>query len=255
MTNLLKAEFYKLTRNKTFWVLVSSVTGLSALLHCLILMDWWLLSGTEFEKAGISEFNGLSPFIVLLFFNLLVSTLAGFFISTELNQSGVIKNQMMSGNKRTNIFMAKYIVFSLGSFIITILIPFITAIILVFLFGLGDLLSVTNLMYLARAYGLFSLQFLSFTAIVLTIAIATEDSGKTIIITLLLAIVMFAIEKFITQPVIKLFYENTFFYQFNEAFKYTMTSGELIVSILIGVISFVVFISCGVFMINRKEIK
>lgn len=255
MTNLLKAEFYKLTRNKTFWVLVGTITVLSTLIHGLILKDWWLLSGTEFEKVGLSEFNGLSPFIVPLFFNLIVSSLAGFYISTEFSQSGVIKNQMMSGHKRPNIFLAKYVVFSLGSFIITVIIPFITAMILVILFGQGDLLSLPSFMYLGRAYGLFSLQFLSFTAIVLIMAFATEDSGKTIIFTLLLAIVMFAIEKLATQPHIKIIYENTFFYQFTEAFKHSLTSGEMIKSITIGFVSFIVFILCGIFLINRKEIK
>src|SRR5699024_4178891 len=190
-------------RNKTFWVLIASITGLSALLHCLILMDWWFLSGTEFDKAGLSELNALSPFTTTLFFNLIVSTLAGFYISTEFTQSNVIENQIMSGNKRTNILMSKYLVFSIASFIVVILIPLIAAIILVILLGHGDIFSLANVMYLGRAYSLFALQFLSFTAIVLLIAIVTEDSGKTILFTLLLTIVMFAIEKLITVPFIE----------------------------------------------------
>ncbi|WP_102272849.1 ABC transporter permease [Cytobacillus massiliigabonensis] len=255
MTNLIKAEIYKLSRNKTFCVLIVSVIGLSTLLHCLILMDWWLLSGTEFDKAGLSEFNALSPFTIPLFFNLIVSTLAGFYISTEFSHSGVIKNQMLSGNKRKNIFMAKFLVFTLGAFIVTILIPLVTAIIIAILFGQGEILNLTNLIYIGRAYGLFALQFLSFTAIVVLIAITTEDSGKTIIFTLLLTIVMFAVEKLITAPFINMLYENTFFYQFSAVFKHTMTSGDIIKSIFIGVVSLIIILLCGVFMINRKEIK
>lgn len=255
MTNLIRAELYKLSRNKTFWVLVASVTGLSALLHCLILMDWWLLTGTDFDKAGLSEFNALSPFSIPLFFNFFVSTLAGFYISTEFTQNGVIKNQMLSGNKRSTIFIAKYLVFTLGAFIVTILIALVTAITMVLLFGHGDIISLPNLMYLGRAYSLFALHFLSFTAIVSLIAIAAEDSGKTIIFTLLLVVMMFAIEKLITAPLIQIVYENTFFSQFSEAFRYTLTKAEMIKSILIGVVSFFVIILCGVFMINRKEIK
>ncbi len=255
MTNLIRAELFKLQRNNTFWVLIGTITGLSVLLHCLIIMDWWLLSGTEFDKAGLSELNALSSFTIPLFFSLIVSALAGFYISTEFSQSGVIKNQMLSGNKRTHIFIAKFLVFSLGSFIVTIVIPLLTAIILVILFGYGDILTLSNLMYLGRAFSLFTLQFLCFTAIVLLIAIATEDSGKTIIFTLLLSIVMFVIEKLITAPFIKILYENTFFYRFSEVLKYTMTSGEIIKSILIGVVSLMVILLCGVFMINRKEIK
>src|SRR5699024_9762745 len=167
----------------------------------------------------LSELNALSSFKTLLFFNLIVSTLAGYYISTELSQSNVIKNQMMSGNKRTTILMSKYLTFSFGSWIVVILIPLVTALILVILLGHGDIFGLATIIYLGRAYSLFLLHFLSFTAIVLLIGIVTEDSGKTILFTLLLSIVMFIIEKFTTFPFIKMLYEHTFFYQLNEAFK------------------------------------
>src|SRR5699024_12523548 len=90
---------------------------------------------------------------------------------------------------------------------------------------------------------------------ILLIAIVTEDSGKTILFTLLLTIVMFAIEKLITVPFIEMLYEHTFFYQFSEAFKVSLTSGDIIKTILIGVVSLIVIILCGIIIINRKEIK
>nr|WP_255639721.1 ABC transporter permease [Aquibacillus saliphilus] len=255
MSNLIRAELYKLQRNKTFWVLIGTITGLSALLHFLILIEWWQLSGTSFDSAGLSELNALSTFTLPLFFNLIVSTLAGFYISNEFSHHNVIKNQMISGNKRSHIFLAKFIVFTLGSLIVTILIPLVIAIILVMLFGHGDVLNFTNLLYLGRAFSLFTAQFLCFTAIVLLIAIVTEDSGKTIIFTLLLSIVMFVIEKFLTYPFIKMLYENTIFHQFSEVFKFQMTNGEIIKSILIASVSLIIIMLCGVLLFNRKEIK
>lgn len=255
MTNLIKTELFKLQRNKTFWVLIVTITGLSALLHFLVMIEWWQLSGTEFDKAGLSELNALSVLILPLLFNLIASSLAGFYISTEFSQGSVIKNQMISGNKRTHIFMAKYLIFSLGAFIVTILIPLLTGVILVILFGHGDLLNLSNLMYIGRAYSLFTLQFLCFTAIVLLIAIVTEDSGKTILFTLLLSIAMFIIEKFVPSSFIKMLYENTFFYQFSKVFKATMTNGEILKSILVGVVSFTIITLLGIFIFKRKEIK
>lgn len=255
MTNLFKAEFYKLQRNKTFWVLIATITGLSTLLHYLIIINWWQLSGTEFEKAGLSEVNALSVLILPLLFNLIVSSLAGFYISTEFSQGSVIKNQMISGNKRTQIYLAKYVTFSLGSIIVTILIPLLTAIIIVLLSGNGDILNFSNLIYLGRAFSLFTLQFLCFTALVLIMSIVTEDSGKTILFTLLISIVMFIIEKFVNFPFIKVLYEYTFFYQFSEVFKASMTNVEFVKSILVGVISLVFMIYWGIFIFNRKEIN
>lgn len=255
MNNLLRAEWYKINRNKTFWTLIITMITLSTLLHVLIMTDWWFMSGTPFDRAGLSKLNALSVLIVPLFFNILVSTLAGFFIATEFTPHSVMKNQIISGNKRSHIFIAKYLVFTIGAFIVTIAIPFVAAVGVYVLVGEGDLFTVSNLIYLGRAYSLFTIHFFSFTGIVFLIAIVTEDSGKTILYTLILSIVMFAIEKFVTNSLVKAIYDHTFFYHFNEAFQYTMTSSEIIKSILIGLISFVVIILFGTFMFQRKEIK
>lgn len=255
MINLLRAETFKLQRNKTFWVLFTTITGLSAMLHLLVIIGWWQLSGTEFDKAGLSELNALSVLILPLLFNLIVSSLAAFYISTEFSHGSVIKNQITSGNKRTHIYMAKYLVFSLGSFIVTILIPLLLGIIMVFLFGDGELLNASSLLYLGRAFSLFTLQFLCFTAVVLMISIVTEDSGKTIMFTLLLSIVMFIIERFVHIPFINILYKYTFLYQFGEVFLATMTNGEIVKSILVGVVSLIILLLWGIFIFKRKEIK
>ncbi|MEG9294840.1 ABC transporter permease [Mangrovibacillus sp. Mu-81] len=255
MSNLMKAEFYKLYRNKTFWVVAGTVTGLSALLHLLIIFDWWQLSGTEFDQAGLSELNALSPFKLPLFFNLIVSTVAGYYIATDFSQSGVIKNQLLSGNRRSYIYLAKLLVFSLASILAAIVIPLVTALITVTITGYGEIFSPSSVMYLERAYCLFTLQFLCFTSIVLLIAVVTEDSGKTILFTLLLSIVMFAIEKLTSEPIIRFLYEHTFFYQFSDAFKISMSTGEVVTSIAIGAVELIVITSCGIFLFNRKEMN
>lgn len=255
VSNLIKAELFKLQRNKTFWVLLFTITGLSALLHYLIIIDWWQVFGTSFDSAGLSELNAVSTFTLPLLFNLIVSTLAGFFISIEFSHSGVIKNQVISGNKRSHIFMAKFLVFSLGSIIVTILTPLVTGIIEVILLGYGDILSLSNIKYLGTAFALFTLQFLGYTAIIILIAILTEDSGKTIIFSILFTTVMFAIEKLPKSSFINMIYENSIFHQFSEVFKFSMTNGEIIKSILIALVTVIIIILCGVFVFNRKEIK
>ncbi|WP_373895812.1 ABC transporter permease [Virgibacillus sp. CBA3643] len=255
MSNQMKAEWFKLQKNKTFWALILSIIGISVLLHFLRISGWWQVSGTAFDSAGLSELNALAVFTIPLLFNLMVSTLAGYYISTEFSPDGVIKNQVISGNKKSRIFIAKFLILSLGSILVTIVIPLLTAVIMVCLFGQADILNLSNIMYLGRAFSLFTLQFLCFNAVVLWIAIATEDSGKTIIFTLLLSVIMFAIEKLVTQPFIEMVYENTFFYQFSEVFKYTMTNGETIQSILIGILSLIIILLCGIFIFNRKEIN
>lgn len=253
MNNLIRAEFYKLERNPAFWALVFSVTGLSTLLHFLILTEWWYMSGTPFYQAGLVELNGLSPFITPLFFNLLVGTLAAYSIATEFSRNGVIRNQIMSGNQRNHIFLSKFTVFSLGSFFIVIVIPMVTALILATFFGNEHLLTVSQALFIARSYGLFFLHFLCFTGMVLFIAILSEDSGRTILFTLLLSVVMFAIEKLVTTPFIKFLYEQTFFYQMSNAFNHSLSSGEITKSIVVGIVSLLIILGCGMFMFKKKE--
>lgn len=255
MSNLFKAELFKLKRNKSFWVLCLTITGLSALLHYLIIIDWWQTSGSAFDKVGLSELNALSTFTVPLLFNLIVSSLAGFFISTEFSQSGVIKNQVISGNKRSHIFMVKYLVFSLGAIVVAILIPLVTGIIEVIILGHGEILSFPNMLYLGRVLGLFTLQFLGYTAIIMLLAIITEDSGKTIIFSVLFTIVMYVVEKLPKSTFINMVYENSIFHQFSEVFKYSMTNGEIIKSIIIALVTIIIITMCGVFVFKRKELK
>lgn len=255
MTNLLKAETYKLQRNKAYWVIFGIVGGISILMHLLILTDWWMISGTPFDSAGLSELNALSAFIVPLFFNLIVSSLAGFFISKEFSNSGVIRNQIISGNKRSHIFLAKYLVFSVGSITVTILIPLLTAIMLGFLFGQGEIFDADHFLYLGRAFGLFTLQFLGFTAIITLLAIITNDSGKTIIFSILFTIVMFVLEQFAAFSSIGMVFEYTIFQQFGEVFNYTMTNAEIIKASFIGIGTIIVILICSIIIFNKKEIK
>lgn len=255
MNNLLRAEMYKLKRNKTFWALLISILGISTLLHYLIVIDWWMITGTPFEQVGLDEFNALATFIVPIFFNLIVSTLVGFFIATEFSQQSVIKTQVISGHKRSHIYLAKYVVVTFGALIVTIVIPLVSAIVISLLFGKVDILTMSNVAYLGKSYGLFTLQFLSFTAIVLIFAIVTEDSGRTIIFTLVLAIIMFILEKYVTNSFVQTLYEYTFFNQINVAFHNTMTSGEIAKSLIIGLIWLIVMLTLGVFIFKRKEIK
>ncbi|MFD1850790.1 ABC transporter permease [Oceanobacillus bengalensis] len=255
MSNQIRAELFKLQRNKTFWVLVLISTGISALLHYLVIIEWWQMQNTAFDRAGLSEFNAISTFTVPLFFNLIISPLAGFYISNEFSNSSVIKNQIISGSKRSHIFLSKYLVFTIGSIVLTIIIPIMTAIIEVILLGHGDILTPSTMLYLGRAYSLFTLQYLGYTAILILIAIITEDSGKTIIFSIVLTIVMFVIEKLPNIPIVSMIYNNSIFNQFSEVFTFSMTSGEILKSILIALVTLIIITLCGVIVFNKKEIK
>lgn len=255
MINQIRAESFKLRRNRTFWVLIVASVGLSALLHYLVIIDWWQMHGTTFEDAGLSQLNAMTTIGHPLFFIFFVSTLAGFFIANEFSQSGVIKNQIISGSKRSHIILSKYLLFTIGSIVVTTIIPFMIALLEMILLGHGEILSLSRFLYLGRAFGLFTLQFLGFTAIIMLIAIAMEDSGKTIIISIVFTLFMDLVRLLPKTPFISAFYENSIFHQFSEVFKFSMTNGEIMKSMVIGLLTFAVIILSVIVIFNKKEIK
>ena len=255
MINQLRAELYKLKRNKTFWVLLFISLALSALLHYLIMIDWWYVSDSVFIDAGVGKLSALSAFTTPIFFNLFIGTLAAFFISMEFSQSSVIKNQVMSGSKRRDIYISKYVIFTLGAIVITVIAPLLTGIVEVILLGHGDILNGETLLFLTRAFGLYVLQLLGYTALVVLLAIWTGDSGKTIIFSIIFTIIMFVIELAPTIPVVSTIYQNSIFYQFSDVFRFTMESGDMVKSILIGLITTVIIMIIGIMVFRKKEIK
>lgn len=254
MNNLLQAEIFKLRHSKSFWAILIISSGLSSLMHYLVITEWWMLTNTPFEAAGIAEMNALSMFIVPLFFNLMTGTLAAFYISTEFGSSGVIKNQIISGKSRGLIYLAKYLVFTSASIIITVIIPAGTGILLNLVLN-GGIFDGESMMYLLKAFGLFTLQMAGYTAIIVLIAVLTEDSGRTIIFTIVFTLIMFVIEKMPMSDIITGIYDYSVFRQFSIVMSPEMTSGQVVTAILVGIISTVLMLLIGISVFSKKEIK
>lgn len=254
MNNLLQAEIFKLRHSKSFWAILIISSGLSSLMHYLVITEWWMLTNTPFEAAGIAEMNALSMFIVPLFFNLMTGTLAAFYISTEFGSSGVIKNQIISGKSRGLIYLAKYLIFTSASIIITVIIPAGTGILLNLVLN-GGIFDGESMMYLLKAFGLFTLQMAGYTAIIVLIAVLTEDSGRTIIFTIVFTLIMFVIEKMPMSDIITGIYDYSVFRQFSIVMSPEMTSGQVVTAILVGIISTVLMLLIGIYVFSKKEIK
>lgn len=254
MNNLLQAEIFKLRHSKSFWAILIISSGLSSLMHYLVITEWWMLTNTPFEAAGIAEMNALSMFIVPLFFNLMTGTLAAFYISTEFGSSGVIKNQIISGKSRGLIYLAKYLVFTSASIIITVIIPAGTGILLNLVLN-GGIFDGESMMYLLKAFGLFTLQMAGYTAIIVLIAVLTEDSGRTIIFTIVFTLIMFVIEKMPMSDIITGIYDYSVFRQFSIVMSPEMTSGDIVTAVMVGVVSTAVMLFIGMYVFSKKEIK
>ncbi|MBF0754567.1 ABC transporter permease [Jeotgalicoccus halotolerans] len=254
MSNLLQAEIFKLKHNKSFWVLLIISAALSSLMHYLVVSEWWMLTNTPFEAAGIPEMNALSMFILPLFFNLMIGTLAAFYISTEFGSTGVIKNQIISGKHRSLIYFAKYVVYTAAAVILTVIIPVGSGLILKLIIS-GSIFNGDHLIYLLTSFGLFTLQLAGYTAIITLIAIMTGDSGKTIIFSIALTLIMFVIDQIPMSDLISKLYNYSIFHQFGTVMNPEMTAGDIVTAVSTGVISTVVMLLIGMYVFGKKEIK
>src|SRR5699024_12759599 len=93
------------------------------------------------------------------------------------------------------------------------------------------------------------------TEIILFLSIVTEDSGKTIIFYVLFTIVMLLVDIFARPALLNAIYENSIFYQFSSVFNYTMTDGEVLMSIVIALMTMIIVCICGIAIFNKKELK
>lgn len=255
MLNMIQAEMFKLRLNKSFWVILLTSLVLSAVMHYLAITEWWQVYNTPFDAAGLSDMNGLSMFMAPLFFNLMIGTLAAFYISTDFGPSGVIKNQIISGKNRKLIYFAKYIVYSAAAVVIAVLIPAVTGIILNIIMGNGGIFTFETITYLLGAYSLFSLQLLGYTAIISLLAIITEDSGKTIIFSILFTIVMYIVEKMPKSGIIERIYEYSIFQQFNQVLFPELGIESIMTGLAVGLITMAVLLFIGMIVFSKKEIK
>ena len=256
MINLIKAELFKLKRNRTFWVLMGVVTFIYGLANYLVIIDWWKMHNTGFYNIGLKEYNAMEMVKLPLIFNLIISTLAGFFINIDYT-TGTIKNQILSGNERSHIYLAKLIVFSLGSVITAVILPLMTVVLETIFLGHSDIYTSETVMYLLRAFSLYTLIIIAYSSIIMLIASITKESGRTIIITIIMTIILFIIDKALIfkYEIVRTIYENTIFFQIYQAFNSSITSNEIGKNILISLATFTVISFCGSRIFKKQEIK
>lgn len=191
-----------------------------------------------------------------LFLAIIGSILAGFFISEEY-QTGVMKNALVTGRGRGEIYFAKYLVFSLGVLVIALIFPVVTSIGATFLYNFGDIQGGSIFLYTIRVILLYVLHIFAFTSIITGVAFLFKDSGKTISITLVgIGIIYFGF-MFLMNSFSKVqkIYEYTIFYRLIETVHIQMTHTDIFQSILIALFTLLFLSSLGVFLFKRKDVQ
>lgn len=266
----MKAELFKLRKTKAFWVLIITMTlfglGFSVLLYLaskniiyLSLEDNFLIgppdSDETFSTSGI-EILQMSLIKNPILLTLLAGILAGFFISNDY-VTGVMKNVLITGKGRNQVYIAKLITFSVGVIIIVLIYPIISTTSATIFYGFGEINEPSAVLYIGRVLGLYLLQLIAFSSILMFIAILSEENGKTIAISFSLIFVVYFSFIFLSNSFssIQKTYEHTVLYQLYEVYKVNITSTEVIKSAIIALMTCMVLSFVGNALFLRKDIS
>ncbi|WP_407272725.1 ABC transporter permease [Radiobacillus sp. PE A8.2] len=249
MGNLLKTEWYKLKKDRSFRFLTWMLIAISVLFP-LIEFDNGA-SGLPAVKDYYQE-SILGPHANIV--KLIPSILAGFFITSEYSM-GTMKSIVSSGKSRLRIYSAKLIVFSIGAVIISMILPIMMTGVSAIYFGFDNLPEMT---YYFQTTGLIILYVAAFASIMTIFSILFTDSGKTIGFLLMFFIFvdwplqMLAAKVPFFEPILN---HSVFKLIYDISIVNSLDSNDIVLLVVIPILTFLLFWIIGVIIFQRKEIK
>jgi ABC-2 type transport system permease protein len=253
MNNILRSEAFKLFRNTNILMVLLATVITSGLSSYLIVIDWWHITNQAYETLGLGDFKGMSMFTVPLILGMFLSFIASTLITYEFKSHGVIKNQLMSGQKRSNLIIGKMIVFALVSVVITFIVPLLITSLMANLFGSIQVNDQT-FEVIVRAYSLVVLNLIAYSTTLFFIALISKDSGRTITFSLVFTLIMFVAEKLVgTSKLLNFIYEQTIFFNFTQIAKLNLSTGELLHNLTIGLAT--ILTMCVINCITFKKME
>ena len=170
MGNLLRLEWYKLWRDKTFY----AVFGVTVLLGICISFDGHSVTGLQVMEASLHTANLLI---------LPVCVFPGLFIGREFDE-GTIYHGIESGHSRFQVFLAKSVVFFIGCEVLMMAFPAVNVFFHSLAFGFGEPMSAEIALYLIKVTGVVVVLNAASMATGLLLGFLCRDVAKTIGISL-----------------------------------------------------------------------
>lgn len=208
MLSLLRADFYKLVRKKSFYV-CSVLAAILAVLGIFVFDNFvlapYLNQGFTKEMLHVSAFVAIPQGITVAgIFCTILSTL----IVTEEFSFGTIKNMVSSGKSRLNIYLSKLIL-SFSIVIILTLVCLISSFLTgLYLWGFGEV-SREEYLSLLKMVGLVILSGISLQSIYVMVAFLARNTATAISASMLLAYLYQSICRFLSFFTYKIFNVST----------------------------------------------
>jgi ABC-2 type transport system permease protein len=249
MSNLMKAELFKLRNDRSFWTLVIIIMAVAISYPPFIYFVLGDQSVSIKDLFAAVALEGGNNYIV----RFIPCILAGFFISSEYT-IGTMKSISASGNSRIRIYFAKLLAFSLGAAIIALTFPIVMPTVGVVFYGFHD---IPGFAYIVRTLGLTILYTFAFASIMALIAIVFTDSGKTIGFLILFFSIFDSVLYLLAQnfKIAETFFNYTAFKLFLDISKFHLADGEWIKLLIVPILTFILFGLIGSWVFHKKEIK
>lgn len=245
MINLLKAEFYKLKRDKVFYILVGLMILESIL--CPI-----IFSKNMTGKKVLTTVLGAHEF---LDFIILAGIYAGSCIAYEF-KVGFIKENISYGHKRMDVVIAKSFVYYFAITIISLISPILITIINTVMNGYGETFTMDSLIFIFRVIVLMELIYISMSSIAVFIAFVSRNY----IITMVSLYILDTVNKFgtafsIRYDAVNMIYSKTVFSQFNIAIAKQINLSQILQVIAICLITILVTTLMSIYIFKKVDIK
>lgn len=189
MLNLLKADFYKLRRSKSFYICM----GIIALFVAYVIFDFKSSAHIK-EQLNPSTFHWIYMFFhETSFLPYFIPALQAIFITmliTSEYSTGTMKDAVSLGFSRPLIYISKLITVSIGSVIIILIAVLSAAITSIFVFGFYGTFTTYDAVLILRMLVIQVLLYTAYGSIFLMIAYLIKNIGGTMAFSIIFSLIL-----------------------------------------------------------------
>jgi|SRR5690554_316649 len=260
MINLLKAEFTKIRKEKTFLISLVIVIVASILISFLYLGLELMVNNQAIEEIPLIEFTGkgifLGSFSPTQNVGIIIPIVLSMIITREFSY-GTIRNKVISGHNKITIFLSITIVnliIGLFLFLVNILSSLLFGSLIM---GYGTAFTANEILFILKTIGLGLLIYSSIVMFTILIAMTVKSLGPTLIIVILSLLFLGLIGSLNQIPgvpnSIEIFISIIPSYQLINLAN--MNTDLVLKSTIMAIVLNVVFVALGIYIFNKQDLK
>lgn len=251
MINLLRADIYKLFRNKSIYI----CSGLSCVFLIMTLfIKYFAYSYIGERDTMINSFPDIFRGNLITLLAIVVSILVSFDFS-----KGTVKNYISKGFKREEVYVSKFIV-SFITFLLFVLVNFLMfCIVSPFLFNFGEFTQSVAI-GLFRMIGLEMLAFIAIISVFVFISMLIRTLNGAIAVNLSLpffASIMLSLISSIVNKLLKIEFNVGEYFVFNYPIilaKYSLENSLVIKSVFVSLATIAVTTLLGIIIFKKRDV-